>query len=418
MHDSQLRQHGGTRALTRGGARLAGGMTLCAAALAGIAGGALTGYMRLVALSRPLDTAPWQALVTAHGLVMLFFAAIPALIGGIGMLALPGILGTRDIAFPRLAVAAAALQGLATALALAALAAPGAAVESAAATTLGSFALHLSGIAMLGLAAVAITSILTHRAPDRRLSEMPVLGWALLAANAMVLMSMPVLAAAIVHLGGPVTQPGLGWVFGHPAILMVVLPALGLAAQGIEAETGRPLAGRRTVAATMLAATGIGFFVWAGRLFSEGLGPDALAPWLGALCIGGPVLAVLLAALSSLRHGPGSGWSVALTLLMAAGLTGTVALALAGREVTGLMHQTIGLGAAFAVMAVLNARLGPAAGRLGRGQFALMAAGAVLLLTAEIFGLGRMTTAGALLCLAGAALAVPLILRLAGARTR
>lgn len=130
------------------------------------------------------------------------------------------------------------------------------------------------------------------------------------------------------------------------------------------------------------------------------------------------MLAVLLAALSSLRHGPGSGWSVALTLLMAAGLTGTVALALAGREVTGLMHQTIGLGAAFAVMAVLNARLGPAAGRLGRGQFALMAAGAVLLLTAEIFGLGRMTTAGALLCLAGAALAVPLILRLAGARTR
>lgn len=426
-------------ATSRLGYRAAGRLMLVAAGTAGIVAGGLTGYMRLEAIAPGAQylctegarlwpdpalacsegSSFWQALVTAHGLMMLFLVAIPALIGGLGLLMLPALVGVRDLAFPKLGFAAAVLQTGATAVAITALFAPDARAFSGLALGLGIAALQMSGLAMLLVALNAVTTFLL--ADGRKLSQMPVLAWALLSANVMVLLSMPVLAAAITVLSRGGASVDLLWVFGHPAILMLVLPTLGLVAQGVEAQTGHPLVGRSTVIGAFLASVGIGFFVWADRLLDSGWqsgGVVGIA--LGALCIGGPVLVTFLAAIQTLRKSALTMtlpllWTVGLLTLMVVGLTGAAIQAGLGHDTAGLLHQTIGLGAAFAVAAGLSmrlARLG-AAGFIGSLQFVSMSLGAVLLIGAEFLQSPVTTTAGAMACLFGAVLFVPLGLRAA-----
>lgn len=216
----------------------------------------------------------WNLIITAHGLVMIFWFVMPALIGGIGNWFVPLMIGANDTAFPRLNQASFWLLALGFALVLKGLLGP---VGQGPAFLLA--ALALAGLSFWLGAANFIVTILNMRAPGFGLHKMPLFCWAVLVASGLLLLAVPVLAGAVTRLafdhspllsltdGGQGLFARLFWFFGHPEAYIIILPAFGIMSQIISTFTGRPLRAHLVVAYALVAIGLVGFVVWAHRMF-------------------------------------------------------------------------------------------------------------------------------------------------------
>lgn len=287
-----------------------GTLYLILAIVGGIVGGGMSVLMRME-LMYPGDGILggnydlFNSLITAHGLIMVFFMVMPALIGGFGNWFVPLMIGAPDMAFPRmnnlsfwlLAVALVMLAG-----SLFAPGAPGASGVNAGWTVypplstsgipgpamdMAILSLHLAGASSILGAINFIATIFNMRAPGMALMKMPLYVWSVLITSILILLVMPVLAGAITMLltdrnfgttffeaaggGDPLLFQHLFWFFGHPEVYIIILPAFGIISQVISTFSNKPVFGYVGMVGAMAAIAVIGSVVWAHHMFTTGI---------------------------------------------------------------------------------------------------------------------------------------------------
>ncbi|WP_096784995.1 cytochrome c oxidase subunit I [Rhodobacter sp. CZR27] len=246
----------------------------------------------------------WNVMITAHGILMMFFVVIPALFGGFGNYFMPLHIGAPDMAFPRMNNLSYWLYVAGTSLAVASLFAPGgngqlgsgigwvlypplSTSESGYSTDLAIFAVHLSGASSILGAINMITTFLNMRAPGMTMHKVPLFAWSIFVTAWLILLALPVLAGAITMLltdrnfgttffqpsggGDPVLYQHILWFFGHPEVYIIVLPAFGIVSHVIATFARKPIFGYLPMVYAMVAIGVLGFVVWAHHMYTAGL---------------------------------------------------------------------------------------------------------------------------------------------------
>ena len=245
----------------------------------------------------------FDQIFSAHGTIMIFFMAMPFVIGLMNFV-VPLQLGVRDMAFPTLNSVALWLTASGILLTNISLAvgefaktgwvaypplselqfSPGVGVDYY------LWALQISGIGTLLTGINFVTTILKTRAPGMGYMRMPVFCWTALASNLLIVAAFPVLTATFAMLlldrylgfhffsvdagGNPMMYVNLFWVWGHPEVYILILPAFGIFSEVVATFSGKPLFGYRSMVAATMAICVLSFLVWLHHFFTMGASAD------------------------------------------------------------------------------------------------------------------------------------------------
>ncbi len=248
----------------------------------------------------------YNALITNHGSIMVFWVAMPVLLAGFGNYLIPLMCGCDDMVFPRINRLSYQLFLLSAVLLLASLFVPGGGFGGAwtaypplsaeakySLTPMGStmwvLAVALEFVAFLLGGINFIVTAMNARAPGMRAFDVPLAVWMIVVASLLFMASVgPLIAGAVMLLfdqnlgtafynptrgGDPVLWQHLFWFFGHPEVYVVLLPAMGIVAEIITVFARKKMFAYKTVIYTVIATGALSFFVWAHHQFVAGIDP-------------------------------------------------------------------------------------------------------------------------------------------------
>jgi len=286
-------------------------------------------------LSRLLWSAPslgyqmppedYNKLFTMHATIMIFFVIIPLLTGAFGNFLIPLMIGARDMAFPKLNMfsywfmppamvfitysffveGGSAEAGWTSypVLTVARWATPG----SLNGQTFWLLALLCAGISSLLGSINYITTIIMLRAPGMRMFRMPMSVWAMFITALLQAFALPVLTSALIMQlldrvagtnffqpagwtvanappvvggGGPILFQHVFWFYSHPAVYVMILPAMGMVSDVIATFSRKPLFGYKPMVFAIAGIAGLGFIVWGHHMFQSGMNPQLGATFM------------------------------------------------------------------------------------------------------------------------------------------
>jgi cytochrome o ubiquinol oxidase subunit 1 len=249
-----------------------------------------------------LPPSHFDQVFSAHGTIMIFFVAMPFMIGLMNLI-VPLQLGVRDVAFPTLnsvsfwlTAAGALLVNLSLVVGrfdrtgwlpyppLSELRySPGVGVDYY------CWAIQISGIGTLMTGINFVTTILKLRAPGMHYTRMPMFCWTALASNLLIIAAFPVLTATLAMLlldrylgfhfftnsagGNSMLFMNLIWAWGHPEVYILILPSFGIYSEVVSTFSCKPLFGYRSMIYATMAICLIAFMVWLHHFFTMGAGP-------------------------------------------------------------------------------------------------------------------------------------------------
>jgi cytochrome o ubiquinol oxidase subunit 1 len=288
------------------------GIMYCALALVMLLRGFIDALMmraqQAMALNNPgyLPPEHYNQIFSAHGTIMIFFVAMPFVIGLMNFV-IPLQLGVRDVAFPTLNSVGFWLTASGALLVNISLVvgefartgwlpypplselrySPGVGVDYY------LWALQISGVGTLMAGINIVTTILKMRAPGMNYTRMPIFCWTSLASCLLMLAAFPILTATLAMLlldryldfhfftneagGNPMMFMNLIWAWGHPEVYILVLPCFGVYSEVVSTFSGKPLFGYRSMVVATMAICVLSFMVWLHHFFTMGAGGDVNA---------------------------------------------------------------------------------------------------------------------------------------------
>jgi cytochrome c oxidase subunit 1 len=239
----------------------------------------------------------YNKMFTTHGVIMIFLFLIPSIPAVFGNFLLPLMIGARDVAFPRLNLLSWYFFMAGALLVLIALFRGG--IDTgwtfytpySSSFAKGEVSLAIVGVFLAGFASIFtginfLVTIHKMRAPGMTWFRLPLFVWAMYATSLIQVLGTPVVAITLLlvavertfrigifdpNLGGdPILYQHLFWFYSHPAVYIMILPAMGVISEVISAFSKRRVFGYHFVAFSSLAIAIIGFLVWGHHMFSTG----------------------------------------------------------------------------------------------------------------------------------------------------
>ncbi len=253
-----------------------------------------------------LDAATYNQFFTMHGTVMMFLFAVP-IVEAFAVMILPAMLGTRDMPFPWLSAFGYWCYAIGGALVFSSLffgVAPdggwfmyppltGKTYSPGINTDIWVLGLGFVEIAAVAAAVELIVGILKTRAPGMRLGDMPIFAWYMLVTAGMIMIGMPAVIAADILLelerafnmpfydptkgGDPLLWQHLFWLFGHPEVYIIFLPAAGMVSMMLPSLARTELVGYTWIVLAAIAVGFLSFGLWVHHMFTTGLPQLSLA---------------------------------------------------------------------------------------------------------------------------------------------
>jgi cytochrome c oxidase subunit 1 len=305
----------------------------------------------------------YNQLFTMHGTTMIFLAIMPLSAAFFNFL-IPLQIGARDVAFPRLNAFSYWVYlfgGIFITLPILFQAAPNGGWFGYVPLTTRDFSQGINidfwviGLQVLGVSSLAaafnfLTTIINLRAPGMTLMRMPMFTWMAFVVQFLLVLAFPVITVALVfllfdrffgtnfyaiHAGAdPLLWQHLFWIFGHPEVYILILPAFGLVSEVLPTYSGKPLFGYPVMVYSGILIGVLGFGVWAHHMFAVGMGPIADSIFaLSTMLIGIPTGVKIFNWMATMAQG-----SLRFTTSMMFGIALVALFTIGG--ISGVMHSS------------------------------------------------------------------------------
>ena len=256
--------------------------------------------LELIAPGKTLfEPSTYNALFTLHGVIMIFLVVIPGMPAIFGNFFLPIMIGAQDVAFPRLNLLSWWVYMTGALLAVASLFTGGGppdtgwtfyvpySLRTGTNVTLAVFAAFILGFSSILTGINFITTIHRLRAPGMTWFRMPLFVWAHYATAWIQILATPILAITLVLVmaerlfgiglfdpskgGDPLLYQHLFWIYSHPAVYIMILPAMGIISEIIPTFARQRIYGYKAIALSSLAIAFVGYLVWGHHMYTSGM---------------------------------------------------------------------------------------------------------------------------------------------------